>query len=164
MTKHPVLETREQATRFERDGGSISVRLRSEQTDGELGAMEMVLPAGFGGLPLHVHPAFDELFFVLEGEITFRVGDVVRAAPAGSVVYAPGAVPHTFAELNRAPARFLLVFNPAGHERYFEQMAAALESSANGIPSPELYQQLMAEHGITPLGSADPRDPLPATV
>ena len=162
MTKHPVMESRAEATRFERDGGSLSVRLRSEQTGGALGSMEMAIPAGFGGLPLHVHPSFDEYFYVLEGEVTFRVGDDVRAAPAGTAIYAPGAVPHTFAELNRAPARLLLVFTPAGHERYFEQLGAALEASANGLPSPELYQELMAEHGITPLGSADPRDPLPA--
>lgn len=147
MTKHAVLEP-SAPVHHEVAGGSIAVRLRGEQTGGAIGAVEMTIPAGFAGLPSHVHPDFDEVFFVLDGELSFRVGDEVLAAPPGAVIYVPGDVPHTFAELHQRPAHVLLVFNPAGHERYFEALAAALR---DGEPTPELFSALMAEYGITPV-------------
>jgi quercetin dioxygenase-like cupin family protein len=53
----------------------INVRLRGDQTKGRLAVMENRVAAGFAGPPLHVHPDFDETFYVLEGELTFQVGD-----------------------------------------------------------------------------------------
>ena len=48
-------------------GGQISIRLRGEQSGGELAVAENVIPARYPGPPRHVHPAFDELFYVLDG-------------------------------------------------------------------------------------------------
>jgi quercetin dioxygenase-like cupin family protein len=138
-------------------GGSVAVRLRGEDTGGTLALIENVLPAGFGGLPLHVHPAFDEAFYILDGELTFRVGEKVVTATAGALVYVPGDVPHTFAERAGAPVRHLLWTTPAGHERYFDAMADALE--AGGALGPEFFAPLWAEHGITNVGSPDPLAP-----
>ena len=130
------------------------MRLRGEHTGGRLALIENVLPAGFGGMPLHVHPGFDEAFYVLDGGLTFRVGDEVAAAGPGALVYAPGDVPHTFAELTGRRARVLLWTTPAGHERYFDEMADALEGGAD--LSPEFFAPLWARHGITNVGSPDP--------
>lgn len=145
----------EQVVPTELAGGSIAVRLRAEQTNGQLGLIENVIPAGFAGLPLHVHPSFDEAFFILDGELTFRVGDDVFTADPGALAYIPGDVPHTFAELAGAPVRMLLWVTPAGHERYFELMAAEM-NRPGGRPSPEFFTALMNEHGIEPVGSPDP--------
>jgi quercetin dioxygenase-like cupin family protein len=154
-TKTPILQRLDQVIPTELAGGSIAVRLRAEATGGRLGLIENVIPAGFAGLPLHVHPSFDEAFFVLDGELTFRIGDDVLAAERGALAYAPGDVPHTFAELKGRPARVLIWVTPAGHERYFEVMAAEM-NRAGGQPSPEFFAGLMAEHGIEPVGSPDP--------
>src|SRR5690242_14571302 len=102
----------------------------------------------------HVHPAFDEAFYVLDGELTFRVGEQVVTATSGTLVYVPGEVPHTFAELAGAPARLLLWTTPAGHERYFDAMADALESG--GDLGPDFFAPLWAEHGIANVGSPNP--------
>src|SRR5215216_3997549 len=56
-------------------GGNIRVRLRGEDSEGELAVIEEVLRAGFEGPPLHVHPSFGEGFYILEGELTFRMED-----------------------------------------------------------------------------------------
>ncbi len=37
--------------------------------------LEYAAPAGTSGPPLHVHPAFDEVFHVLDGTLTMRLGD-----------------------------------------------------------------------------------------
>jgi quercetin dioxygenase-like cupin family protein len=154
-TKTAVLQPIERVVRSELAGGSIAVRLRAEETQGRLGLIENVIPAGFAGLPLHVHPSFDEAFFMLDGELTYRVGDEVLAAGRGALVYAPGDVPHTFAELKGSPARMLLWVTPGGHERYFEAMVEEM-NRPGGEPSPEFFTRLMKDHGITPVGSADP--------
>jgi quercetin dioxygenase-like cupin family protein len=101
----------------------IKVLLRSEQTDGELSVMENVADAGFAGPPLHHHD-FDETFYVLEGELTFQLRDDLFTAGPGELAFAPRGVPHTFANLSGAPARFVLICTPAGFERYFARIAA----------------------------------------
>jgi quercetin dioxygenase-like cupin family protein len=101
------------------------VLLRSEETDGRIALIESTMPAGAAGPPLHTH-AFDETFFVLEGELTFQVGDDVRVARAGEVAFALGGVPHTLANQSADAARFLIVCAPAGFEREFARRAAAI--------------------------------------
>jgi hypothetical protein len=43
-------------------------------------------------------------------------------------------VPHTYANLSRAPARALLICTPAGFERYFDRIAADITGTE---PPPE---------------------------
>jgi quercetin dioxygenase-like cupin family protein len=104
----------------------IQVRLRSEETKGRLAVMENRIAADAAGPRLHVHPAFDEAFYVLEGELTFEVGGDRIVAPAGTLAFAPGETPHTYANLSGRPARVLLICTPAGFERYFDRLAAEL--------------------------------------
>jgi mannose-6-phosphate isomerase-like protein (cupin superfamily) len=62
--------------------------------------------------PLHVHLEDDEAWYVLEGALRFRVGDREIEAPAGSAVFGPHGVPHTFWNPGPEPARYLLVMTP----------------------------------------------------
>ena len=55
------------------------------------------------GSPLHVHRNEDEWFYVIEGELTIWVGGEVVVAPAGSFVWGPRDVPHTFLVTARGP-------------------------------------------------------------
>jgi uncharacterized RmlC-like cupin family protein len=80
-------------------------------------------PHGFAGPPLHYHD-FDEAFYVLEGELTFRLGDELFTRKAGELAFAPRGVPHTYANHSGADARALIICTPAGFERYFGRMAA----------------------------------------
>jgi quercetin dioxygenase-like cupin family protein len=102
---------------------TTAVALRSEQSGGALSVIDNTLPARWAGPPLH-HHEFDEAFYVLDGEITFQVGDGLFAARRGAVAFAPGGVAHTLANLGDAPARYLLLCTPAGFEAYFGRLAA----------------------------------------
>jgi mannose-6-phosphate isomerase-like protein (cupin superfamily) len=62
--------------------------------------------------PLHVHHADDEAWYVLEGELGFRLGEEVMVAGAGSAVVAPRGTPHTYWNAGDADARYLLVMSP----------------------------------------------------
>lgn len=66
-----------------------------EQTGGAYALCEAcVLPGG--GPPPHIHHREDESFFILEGEITFLLGDRRVVAKAGSFIQGPRGVPHAF--------------------------------------------------------------------
>jgi quercetin dioxygenase-like cupin family protein len=100
-----------------------TVLLRSEQSDGHLSAIEVDVPPGWPGPPLHRHD-FDETFYVLAGELTFELDGARRTAGTGELVFAPGNVAHGFANFTDAPARYLLICTPAGFERYFGRIEA----------------------------------------
>jgi len=119
---------------------SPKVLLRSEQSGGHVSVIENVLPAGAAGPYLHTHH-FDEAFYVLEGELTFRVEDELLTATAGDVAFAPRNVAHTLANRSDAPARYLLVCTPAGFERHFARIAARDE----GVAPPDWALQEIPE-------------------
>src|SRR4051794_24561801 len=83
--------------------GTVVVKVDSDQTAGTMALLEYAIAAGAGGPPVHVHPSFDELFFVLQGEIEFRAGEESVRAPAGTTFYTPGTEPHTFSNLDGPP-------------------------------------------------------------
>jgi uncharacterized cupin superfamily protein len=62
--------------------------------------------------PLHVHHADDEAWYVLEGELGFRLGDEEVVAVAGSAVVARRGIPHTYWNAGNSEARYLLVMTP----------------------------------------------------
>jgi quercetin dioxygenase-like cupin family protein len=103
--------------------GGVNVVVHGEENDGRIGLMDNRMPAGAQGPPLHHHD-FDELFWVLEGELTFQLGDELVTRAAGELAFAPRGVHHTFANRGAAPAHFLLACTPAGFERYFARTAA----------------------------------------
>jgi quercetin dioxygenase-like cupin family protein len=99
------------------------VLAHGEQTSGEISVIENRVPAGWPGPPLHTHD-FDETFYVLEGELTFQVEDALVTRSPGEVAFAQRGVAHTLANLSAAPARYVLICNPAGFERHFARLAA----------------------------------------
>jgi quercetin dioxygenase-like cupin family protein len=94
-------------------------------------AIEVASPPGSKGPPLH-HHAFDEAFYVLEGELTFQLRDEVFTRRSGELAFAPRDVPHTYANHSDAPARALIVCTPAGFERYFARRRA----QRDGVEAP----------------------------
>ena len=65
----------------------------------------------------HVHADEDDVFYVLDGELTFDVGHGEVAAPAGTFVLVPPGVEHTFANRTAEPVRVLNIHAPAGFDR-----------------------------------------------
>jgi quercetin dioxygenase-like cupin family protein len=107
------------------DSNTSNVLLRGEESDGHLAVVEL---SGVGRPPLHQHD-FDETFLVLEGELTFQLGDERFTRGAGELAFAPRGVAHTYANLTGAPARVLMVITPAGFERYFARLSAKRQGS-----------------------------------
>lgn len=64
----------------------------------------------------HSHDVNEELFYVVEGTMTFLVGDRHVDAPAGSFLRVPAGVMHDFENNTARPAAVLNVFIPGGFE------------------------------------------------
>ena len=102
---------------------TTNVLLHSEETGGHVSVTEIVVPPHSAGPPLHTHD-FDEAFYMLEGELIFQVEDTLATKGPRELSFAPRNVPHTLANHNDAPARYVLVCTPAGFERHWARIAA----------------------------------------
>lgn len=64
---------------------------------------------------LHVHHSDDEAWFVLEGELGFRVGEDERMVGTGESLLVERGTPHSYWNPEPSPARYLLVMTPRIH-------------------------------------------------
>lgn len=134
-------------------GTLVTVKATGEDTDGSFSLVEQLAPAGFGP-PLHVHHEDDELFAVLEGEATFWVGDETYPAPAGTVVYLPHGLPHSF-RIERDGTRLHQFASPPGFEDFFEAVgepAPRRELPPPSEPDVEAMAAVAEEFGFEILG------------
>jgi mannose-6-phosphate isomerase-like protein (cupin superfamily) len=97
--------------------GSLAViKVTGQQTSGRYSLVEVLEPEGADG-PLHVHHREDEGFWILEGVLTFRIGEQQLQVGPGSFVFGPRGVPHSY-RVDRGPARILYILSPAGFESF----------------------------------------------
>jgi quercetin dioxygenase-like cupin family protein len=99
-------------------GHTFTFKAGAADTAGALSVIEIVQRRG-GEPPLHVHHREDEAFYLLEGEMTFHVGDERLRATAGSFVFLPRDVPHSFTVDGDGEARVLQLCSPPGLEEFF---------------------------------------------
>ena len=115
-------------------GMLATLKATGEQTGGRFSVVEILAPDGYEAI-LHVHHQEDEGFYILEGELTFYVGEQTIKAHPGSYLFGPKDVPHGFT-VDSGPAKLLFVFSPAGLEGLIREMGEAARSLAVP-PQPE---------------------------
>jgi mannose-6-phosphate isomerase-like protein (cupin superfamily) len=94
------------------EGRRWTTKVGAEQTEGRLLQLVGSEPRGAAS-PLHVYRNADELYYVIDGEVTIFVGDERIEAQAGDVVLAPKGVPNAFV-VRSERAEVLVTFSPAG--------------------------------------------------
>ena len=77
---------------------------------------------GRQGADPHIHLEHSDAFWVLEGELTFLLGDAERVLPAGSLVVVPPGVVHGFRNAAAEDVRYLNAHAPSG--RFHEALRA----------------------------------------
>ena len=92
-----------------------------EDTDGQFGLMEFRSRKG-GEPPAHIHHGEDECFYVVDGAITFHVGDQIVQGQPGTWVVIPRGTVHSFA-IDTEEVTVLVLFTPAGFERFFQELS-----------------------------------------
>lgn len=112
--------------------GLFEFLVPSEATGGKLSVFIATLPEGFSP-PRHVHTREDEVFLVLEGDVTFDLDGRRLLAGPGTSVFMPRGIPHTF-RIESPVARLLGVIAPGAFEQLFRNLSVpALERA---LPSP----------------------------
>ena len=114
---------RRQRYRFSREGDRLRVEVWADPG---------------GDVPAHSHPAQEERFEVLAGEVRFRVDGRTHRAGAGDRVVAPAGARHSFKNTGKVEARLLVEVEPALELQGFLEEAAALARAGKytrmGIP------------------------------
>ena len=136
-------------------GGLTTIKADGTDTGGSVLVTEQLAPRGSGS-PLHVHHNEHEWFYVLEGELTIWVDGSTVVAGAGSFVFGPRDVPHTFV-VSSEQARFLLVTEPAGFEGFVRRLAepataAVIPPAPTAPPDMGPVLQAAADYGLEILG------------
>lgn len=105
-----------------------------QETDGKYAMWEALVPPG-GGPPPHIHSREEESFYILEGEITFTVGDEKIVATEGMFANMPVGSLHSFKNTSDKPARMILSVAPAGLENMSFEFGVPLEEgSTEALP------------------------------
>jgi hypothetical protein len=118
--------------------------LRFETTSGDPITVVEDSSSDLEPAPLHSHP-WDELIYVLEGEMSITAGDVTRIGGPGLLQALPRDVPHTL-HVSKPPARFLMITVGAPSAGFLEEVGRIY---AEG-PTRERLIEVAARHGVKP--------------
>ncbi|HLW46842.1 MAG TPA: cupin domain-containing protein [bacterium] len=126
-------------------GAAATVLADGGRTAGLFALVESVPEAGAPGLGAHLHRRSDEALYVLEGRVRAQLGGETTEADAGTFIYIPRGTVHAFAAAGPGPARVLVLFCPAGLERYLRDTAAAYGA---GVPEAAEVAALRHHHDV----------------
>src|SRR5690349_11751555 len=129
------------------EGSSVSVlgdrytfKAMSKDTGGAYALWEMAAPPLAGGPPPHIHEHEDEAFYILEGELSFQIGEQTAIASAGSFAFAPRGIVHKFSNPSSKPAKALVIASPGGFEKALEEMS---QLAPRGDQPPDMNKLLV---------------------
>ncbi len=118
-----------------------------KDTNGQFSLVEVVARKGTEPPP-HTHSREDEAYYILEGEMTFQVGEQTIEAGPGDYVWLPRGIQHV--PIAKTPEiRVLAVITPAGLEEAFKQVseparAPTLPPPPEEPPDMEQMRQVLA--------------------
>jgi mannose-6-phosphate isomerase-like protein (cupin superfamily) len=102
---------------YEMGGIESSFLADGEETADSYSISEWWLDARQAGPGAHSHEANDDIFYVLEGTMTFLVGERKIDAPKGTFLRVPAGVVHDFENNSAARAGVLNIYIPGGFEQ-----------------------------------------------
>lgn len=123
-------------------GEPTLLKATGEHTDGSYAMVEIVATPD-GLVPLHVHHREDEAFWVLDGEVTFSIGEDDFEAGPGSFAFGPRDVPHRYT-VHTPTARMLMIFSPAGFEGFIRETSRPIEEIGTTGPDDIDFDLILA--------------------
>jgi quercetin dioxygenase-like cupin family protein len=102
----------------------LDIKISGKDTDGGFALFEQTSLSQGRGTPLHVHFKQDEVFYVVEGEYAFQIGEDKFRIHAGDSIFLPMNVPHAWTQVS-AKGKMTVLFQPAGKmEDFFLAISA----------------------------------------
>jgi mannose-6-phosphate isomerase-like protein (cupin superfamily) len=142
-------------------GALMTFKALGTETGGQFWALEGMADARMA-VPLHSHSREDEIWYVVEGEITFTIGDQRRTVGPGGFAYIPRNTPHTF-QIRSGTARWFGFGTPAGLDTWFFETgvpAERLELPPATLPMPDVATIVasLSAYGTETLGPPPARE------
>src|SRR5260370_42569488 len=106
------------------EGRSISVLgdLHRFKVTGEALSVTELTAFPQNGPPPHIHQREDESLWVLDGEFSVLLGERTLTAGQGAFVHIPKGTLHTYKNTGRTPGRMIVLLEPGGFERLWEEL------------------------------------------
>lgn len=117
IRKMPIILGPDEGRSYPLGGMRAVFKADEAETGAAYSISEWWLEPGVEGPGAHAHEANDDLFYVLEGRISFLVGERWFDAGPGTFVRAPAGVTHDFANRSDRRAGLLNIYVPGGFER-----------------------------------------------
>ena len=125
----------------------LSFLVEGKDLQANLSLVDIEIAPGAPGAPPHVHKNEDEVYYILEGEITFMLGDKVETAKAGSAVILPRGLMHaTWNEGAQAAKALTIVSQNSRFEFFFDHIVE--EVRKRNLNNPMEIGALVAELGV----------------
>jgi quercetin dioxygenase-like cupin family protein len=129
------------------NSNTIDLKVSGRDTNGDLSIFEQTSISQGRGTPLHVHYFQDEIFYVIDGEYYFQVGNEKHRLKVGDSIFLPRKVPHAWTQVSEK-GKLTITFQPAGKmEEFFITMAGLKDE-----PSAEDVARIFAEYEMKVVG------------
>lgn len=125
----------------------LDLKVSGKDTDGGLAIFEQTSISQGRGTPLHIHPLQDEVFYVIEGEYYFNVGNEKYRLGVGDSIFMPRNVPHAWTQVSEK-GKMTVIFQPAGKMEEFFVTMAGLKTE----PSSEEIANIFKENEMQVVG------------
>ena len=154
MTDAYVLQPGESRS-FPMGPDPVAVLLEGAATDGAFSIVEAQLSPGIPGPPPHIHhDGLSEIWYVLDGEFEFLVGEQTIRTAKGGFAYVPPETIHTFANVGSTTARWIGIFSPAVGLNMIEDLAPAFANP--GPPDLDHMGRVFGRYQVEVVGEPPP--------
>jgi quercetin dioxygenase-like cupin family protein len=143
----PTILGPNEGVRYEARGSEMVFKALATSGGGRFSLMERTLPAGGRMPPPHRHIDCDEAYFVLDGDVSFVLEGETNVRSAGTWVFVPGGVGHTFGNRSDSAAKLLVLHSPP-LDGYFADLHELWHRPSPPSTLEEL--DLMHRHGMEP--------------
>ena len=123
-------------------GDTYRILISGEQTNHAYAVIDMLIPPGGGPGP-HAHRDFQEMFYIVEGEIEFKKEGGSYTAKTGSFVNVPlGGAVHSFKNTSDKVAHMFCTVVPAGLDSFFQEIGKSVEAGKFLTPSAPTKEEI----------------------
>lgn len=131
MNRKPILLSPGEGRRCSMGGISALFKADGAESNGQYSISEWWLEPFTKGPGAHSHDE-DDVFFVIEGTMSFLIGDQWTDAPTGSFVLAPAGLTHDFENRSAQRAGVLNFSAPGNFEQHMPNIVSWFEEHPPG--------------------------------
>ena len=126
-------------------GALLILKNPATLSGGKITWIEQLAPPGES--PYHIHDVEDEIFHILEGEMSFVSGDMAWKSGPGTFIFLPRGIPHGFRVEGTQPARALLITTSGGFEQFVRELGQPTTELVLPPPGPIDMNAVMTAAG-----------------